>query len=137
MIKISFYLICHLFCPHNFLFMFAFVSGLLSNTAIMLFMFMSLKAMTNNQPQVWIFGHKLLFFWDSRYYLHNCLLNEYFLFIMQFYFFILDVQLFSLIDHVYCDNKLLTYLLTLFYALTIFFTCKSMFDNCCTMNLID
>ena len=40
------------------------------------------KAMTNNQPQVWISGHKLLVFGDSRYNLHNYLLNVYFLFIM-------------------------------------------------------
>ena len=44
-----------------FLFMCAFVSGLLSNTVIMLLMFM-LLTMTNNQPQVWISGHKLLVF---------------------------------------------------------------------------
>ena len=44
-----------------FLFMFEFVSGLLSNAVIMLLMFV-VKAMTNNQPQVWISGHKLLVF---------------------------------------------------------------------------
>ena len=45
-----------------FLFIFAFVSGLLSNTVIMLLLFMSLKVVTNNQPQVWISDHKLLAF---------------------------------------------------------------------------
>ena len=70
--------------------------------------------MTNNQPQVRISGHKLLILLgDSRNNLHNCLINVHFLFIMQFYFFLLDVQLLSLFDHVDCDNKLLTYLLTL------------------------
>ena len=44
--------------------MFAFISGLLSNTVIMLFMIMSLRAMTNNQPQVWISSHKLLVIWE-------------------------------------------------------------------------
>ena len=47
----------------SFFCMFAFVSRLLSNTVIMLFMFifmLSLKAVTNNQPQVWISCHKLL-----------------------------------------------------------------------------
>ena len=40
--------------------MYAFVSGLLSNTVMILFlMLMSLKAVTNNQPLVWISGHKL------------------------------------------------------------------------------
>ena len=34
-----------------------FLSGLLPNTIIMLFMFMSLKAATNNQPQVWMSGN--------------------------------------------------------------------------------
>ena len=42
--------------------MFAFVSGLLCNTLIMLLMFMLLKTMINNQPQVWISSHKLLVF---------------------------------------------------------------------------
>ena len=66
-----------------FLFMFSFVSGLLSNTIIMPLIFMLLKAVTNNQPQVWFSGHKLLvFLWNSRYNLHSCLLNVYFLFIM-------------------------------------------------------
>ena len=47
-------------------------SMLLSNTVIMLLMFMSLKAVSNNQPQEWFSGHKLLVFWeDSRYSLHN------------------------------------------------------------------
>ena len=62
--------------------MFAFVSGLLSDTVIMLFMIMSLKGMTYNQPQMWISGHKLLVFGDSRSNLHNSLLNVYFLFII-------------------------------------------------------
>ena len=42
--------------------MLAFVSDLLCNTVIVLLMFMLLQAMTNNQPQVWISGHKLLVF---------------------------------------------------------------------------
>ena len=73
--------------------------------------------MTNNQPQVWIPGHKLLgFLWDLRCNLHNCLLNVYFLFMMLILFLYTDVRILSLFDHVDCDNKLLTYILT--YLLT-------------------
>ena len=43
----------------------AFVSGLLSNTVIILFVYV-IKAMTNNQPKVCIPGHKLLVFWGIR-----------------------------------------------------------------------
>ena len=43
-----------------FSFMCAFVSGLLSNTVINVYV---VKAMTNNKPQVWISGNKLLVFW--------------------------------------------------------------------------
>ena len=68
--------------------------------------------MTNNQPQVWISGHKLLGFWgftlQSSQMFIKCVFALYYVIL----FFILDVQLLSLFDHVDCDNKLLTYLLT-------------------------
>ena len=57
--------------------MLASVSGLLSNTVIILLMFMLLQGVTNNQSEVWISGHKLLAFGDSRYNLHNLFTKMY------------------------------------------------------------
>ena len=68
--------------------------------------------MTNKQPEMWIFDHKLLVLRDSRSNLHNCLLNVYFFFIMLILFLYTDVRILSLFDHVDCDNKQLTYLHT-------------------------
>ena len=76
--------------------------------------------MTNNQPQVWISGHKLLVFWESRYNLHNCLLNVCFLYIMSFYLYFI-YTLYLMFNYFHCFimlivtiNCLLTYLLIYF-----------------------
>ena len=63
---------------------------------------------------MWISGHKLLVFrgftLQSSQLFTKCVSSLYYV----FYFFILDFQLLSLFDHVNCDNKRLTYLLTYF-----------------------
>ena len=67
--------------------------------------------MTNNQPQVWISGHKLLvFLGDTRYNLHNYLLNVNFLFIMYFISLYLMFNYFHWLIMLFY-NKLLIYLL--------------------------
>ena len=110
MIRISFYLIFHLFyLLIIFLFMFAFVSVLFSNTVIMLIMFMSLKAVTNNQPQVWISGHQLLVFLGIHVKIFtNVYHNAYFLYM---YF----VSLYLMFDYF---HWLITLIVTINYLLT-------------------
>ena len=98
---------------YNFLFMCAFVSCLLSNTIIMLYVYV-VKAMTNNQPQVWIPGHKLLVFWrftlPSSQLFTNCVFSLYYVNFVSLY--LMFEYFHCLIMLIVTINYILTYLLT-------------------------